>query len=353
MLERWIVTTREEGTIIMADNHLLNGDNDGVDGDDDIFVYTGGDQQVPRDVKRVRIAENVDTIPERTFYDCDQLIEVEGHNRLKKIEHDAFNNCPSLRSVMKMQGVIEIGWGGFEFCYALNELEFDKLEIVGNCAFLECESLRSINMPFIRRVGPGAFNGCKNMTCAVFGDKLERIEPNIFHACTSLRRIVIPLKDNLFLGNYFIDCQPFNRCENFSRVDTHLAGGIHKTISSLHLERWRIEMEAEIDAINQTLPNTPGIQKAREMKQWSEQVLQRLEHVKNEHQTLLKEAMVLLELALWKAKLLNENAADDAAAALEGVRVTRGRRKRARKDRCITSGASIVIKNVLPFLALE
>jgi hypothetical protein len=58
--------------------------------------------------------------------------------------------------------------------------------------------------------------------------------------------------------------------------------------------------------------------------------------------------MTLLELALWKANLH-----DDVAAAQDGVRVTRGRVKRARKDRCITSGASIVIKNVLPFLALE
>ncbi len=34
----------------------------------------------------------------------------------------------------------------------------------------------------------------------------------------------------------------------------------------------------------------------------------------------------------------------------EGVRTTRGSRKRARKEICVMSGASIVIKNVLPFL---
>ena len=77
-----------------------------------------------------------------------------------------------------------------------------------------------------------------------------------------------------------------------------------------------------------------------------------MEHYKTEHRLLVKEAMALLELALWKANL-RENETDEAAAAQEGVRVTRGQRKRARKDRCITSGASIVIKNVLPFLALK
>jgi hypothetical protein len=39
----------------MADNQLLLD----AGGGDDIFVYTGGDQEVPWDVKRVRIAENM------------------------------------------------------------------------------------------------------------------------------------------------------------------------------------------------------------------------------------------------------------------------------------------------------
>ena len=67
----------------MADNQLLEE----VDvGGDDIFVYTGGRQRLPFpfDVKRVRIAENVDTIPAMTFELCAQLIEVEGHGGVKK-----------------------------------------------------------------------------------------------------------------------------------------------------------------------------------------------------------------------------------------------------------------------------
>ncbi len=57
----------------------------------------------------------------------------------------------------------------------------------------------------------------------------------------------------------------------------------------------------------------------------------------------------MLELALWKAKI------DDKEGGIiqqERVRSTRRHIKRARKERCVTSGASIVIKNVLPFLVL-
>jgi hypothetical protein len=154
-----------------------------------------------------------------------------------------------------------------------------------------------------------------------------------------MRRIVIPLKNNLIVSN-----DAFNRCDNLVRVD--VAGGIHKTISSLHLESWRNEMNEEILRINQTLPGKPASEKTATIQQWIRSVINRMEHYKAEHQVLLKEAMTLLELALWKANL------DENDVALERARVTR-QAKRARKERCITSGAGIIIKNVLPFLELD
>ena len=215
-----------------------------------------------------------------------------------------------------MRGVVEIETLSFCNCPVLSELEFDKLEIIGEYAFALCKSLVFINMPSVRRVGEYTFNGCD-----------------------SLRRISIPLKDNLI-----IEYDAFNDCYNLSRVDT-LVGDT--TISSLHLESWRDEMQDEIDRINQTLPNTPVFDKTTAIQEWITSVLSGMEHYKSEHQIILKEAATLLELALWKANLR------DDVAAQEGVRVTRGRVKKARKDRCITSGASIVIKNVLTFLVLK
>ena len=326
---------------MMADDQLLEAVNDG--GDDDIFVYTGGEQEVPRDVKRVRIAENIDTIPAETFSHCLQLIEVEGHNNLKKIDRGAFDNCTSLRRVRNMAGVIEIEKQAFYHCHALSEMEFDKLEIIGSSAFRYCRSLRSIKMPSIRRVGGATFMCCYALTDAVFGQGLESIERNAFFKCTALRCIVIPLKDNLIIDN-----GAFYNCENFSRVDI-IAGGIHKTISSLHLEIWRNEMEEEIDTINQILPAT--LEKTGAIQQWITRVLGRIEHYKREHKMLEKEAMTLLELALWKAKLIKST--DEKKCNVEEVT------KKAmivpeaeRKEHRVTCGASIVIKNVLPFLAL-
>jgi hypothetical protein len=319
----------------MADA-LLNGDGD------DIFVYTGG--RAPRDVRRAKIDESIDTIPTIAFADCRQLIEVEGHDKLKKIIAGAFLRCRSLRRLSNMTGVKEIEGDAFLGCHALSDVDFGKLEIIGNGAFCFCKSLRSINLPSVRRVGAGAFQGCEQLSGAVFGEGMEGIiRSSVFYECFSLRRIVVPLKDGLVIEN-----NAFHNCANLSRVDA--VGEIHKTISSLHMKSWRDEMREEIESINQTLPDTPsGWEKTAAIEQWIRAVFRDIEHYKTEHQIILKEAMTLLELALWKANL-EENGVD-----LEGVRVTRGRRqvKRARKERCITSGAGIIIKNVLPFLELD
>ena len=235
-----------------------------------------------------------------------------------------------------MTGVIEIEQFAFDNCLALSDVDFDELEIIGYRAYAFCESLRSINMPSVRRVGDRGFLSCDALTDVVFGEKLERIETCAFWDC-NMRRIVIPLKDNLI-----IEDNAFNNCENLSRVDT-LDGGIHKTISSLHMKSWRDEMSEEIGRINQALPDTPPSEKTAAIRQWIRSVLDRMEHYKAEHQILLKEAMTLLELALWKAKLEDNGSNNIDTESVELVR----------KQHRVTCGASIVIKNVLPFLVLK
>jgi hypothetical protein len=73
-----------------------------------------------------------------------------------------------------------------------------------------------------------------------------------------------------------------------------------------------------------------------------------------EHKQLM-EAISLLELALWKAQLDDSK---EEVVKVESLGVTPPAKKSkidfatARQEKRITSGASIVIKNVLPFLSL-
>jgi hypothetical protein len=257
------------------------------------------------------------------------------------IEEEAFRRCYDLNRI-NLSSVRIIGRSAFR-CTSLADIEFgDRLETIGEYAFC-CLDLRNVKLPNVRNIEEGAFHGCEHLTEVELSKDLLRIETEAFSDCPQLRHIAMPLKDNL-LGN-----QVFNEWNELSQVD--LVGGIHKTVSSLLLERWRNDMNTLISQINWVLSNFDLEDKTATIRGWMERVLETIEHFKLEHYKLLKEAMSLLELALWKANL--DDNMDDDAAAQEGVRVTRGQRKRARKNRRITSGASIVIKNVLPFLELE
>ena len=197
-------------------------------------------------------------------------------------------------------------------------------------------------MPSVRTIGEVAFSDCYELTDLELPEGLETVEEGAFGHCRRLRRIALPLKNRMFGGDVF-KC-----CPNLTSVG--LVGGIHNTVQSLHLESWRNDMKGEINRINQVLTNTNS-RKTRPVQQWMRSVIRRLDHYKAEHRSLLKEATTLLELALWKANL--DGNEGGVLIEMKGARTTRGKLKRARKEICVTSGASIVIKNVLPFLNIK
>ena len=109
-------------------------------------------------------------------------------------------------------------------------------------------------------------------------------------------------------------------------------------------------MLAEIHRINQVLPNTPTFRKTDAVEQWMESFIDKMDHYKAEHYRYVKEGITLLELALWKAKLLGEKDEYEAETKPKKAKVESGS---ARKEKRVTCGADIVIKNVLPCLQLE
>jgi hypothetical protein len=302
---------------------------------------TGGEQVVPDDVRRVRIDKSIKIIPREAFRFRSSLICVEFHDGVEIIGGWAFHSCNHLRR-LKSLGVKVIEEGAFFDCSGLTDLEFgDKLETIGPGVFVNCTLLRSVTMPSVRTIGKWAFSNCKQLTDLNLPEGLEMVGKYACGNCPSLKRIAMPLKDNM------IGADVFRNCPSLTTVD--LAGGIHKTVASLHLESWRNEIREEINRINQVLSNTER-EKTAEIQRWIRSVIHRLEHYKTEHKAILKEATTLLELAAWKAKIdkkekecIKELKAKKAKIDIQSER----------RERRITSGASIVIKNVLPFLELK
>ena len=321
---------------------------------EDIFVYMGGEQRVPRGVTHILIDPSVKIVGKLKFWVFwyrERLVSVIFHDGVEIIEEQAFWNCFSLSGGIKLIGVREIGQGAFSGCAALTVVEFgDRLETIGIGAFSGCASLRSIKSLSARIVQPQAFSRCEQLAEAEFGIDLEFIGFNSFCDCPNLRRVAIPLKYNLFqIDPIERRYTQFHRCDNLTTVEIVGAEGLHKTISSLHLKNWRDDMSEEIDRINQELPNTFSCAKTGLIQRWIRSVINRMEHYKAEHNRLLKEHMILLELAIWKTKL--DEKEDNCTQKVQAERAKIDE-ERARGEKRITSGADIIIKNVIPFLKL-
>eukprot|EP00985_Skeletonema_marinoi_P028366 scaffold24668_cov85-Skeletonema_marinoi.AAC.1 len=267
----------------MAD-HANDGNNDGG-GDRDVFVYRGG--RAPHHVTHVRIDKSVEVIEDFAFEYCARLVQVDTHDG---ISERAFDWCRSLKSI-DLRSAVEIGDMAFFRCANLTDVKFgDKLEIIGICAFDGCTSLKRLMLSSIITIKCFAFQSCKALSSIEFSERLESIQPGAFYGCERLRRIMIPLKRDLFpIDRHRRKYNKFSRCEQLTTVD--LVGGAHnKTISSLHMESWRTEMIAEINRINQFLPNTPAHEKTAAIIQWMDSVIDKMEHYKAEHHRYVKEA---------------------------------------------------------------
>jgi hypothetical protein len=236
------------------------------------------------------------------------------------------------------ESLAEIPPGAFRHQTRLTDVEFgNNLDTVGAGAFGLCISLRGATMPSVGAIGRAAFSGCEQLEYAQFGAELRYVGVSAFNDCPSLRRITIPLKfDITFDDDAF-------KCDNLTTVDLVGADWLQKTISSLHMERWKNEMNQEINRINRVLPGLEDWEKTSEIQEWLDRVRRKFNRYKTEHQMILKEGMALLELALWKAKLDDD---EKEKAALEfQPKKARMDVDSARKEVRITSGASVIIKN--------
>ena len=237
---------------------------------EDIFVYTGG--VAPQHVVNAIIDESIEKIDDNAFDDNPNLRSVVCHDRVLKVGEWTFHCCVSLQRV-KMPGVLIIEDRAFDNCISLTHVEFDKLETVGFGAFMVSTSLKRVKFPKVKTIGINAFlnSGVEELE---IGEDLETIGSSAFWG-SKLRRIAIPLRDEMFQwSDHYGTYTQFCECNNLTTVD--LVGGIHKTVASLHLQSWRNEMSEVIQRINQVLPSTDSDEKADVIRQWIQSVLAKL-----------------------------------------------------------------------------
>ena len=123
----------------------------------------------------------------------------------------------------------------YECHHALEELECDKLEIIGDSAFFGC-SLRSINLPSVRIVEEDAFRYQYHPFRSINLPSIRVVKRGSFSQCYALTNVKLGnklerMKDGWITNDYNI----FQNCSNSNHVDL-TEGELHETIDALF---WR------------------------------------------------------------------------------------------------------------------
>ncbi|MBQ9552659.1 MAG: leucine-rich repeat protein [Clostridia bacterium] len=168
-------------------------------------------------LSHIVIPDSVTTIGEGSFKYCESLTSIEIPNSVTSINMDAFCCCNSLASITIPDCVMSIGDSAFEgTAYYANADNWknDVLYInrhlikakktvsetytvesgtvnISNCAFLDCENLKSIIIPdSVTSIGAGAF-GSTGLTSVTIPNSVTSIGEEAFGFCTKLTSMTI------------------------------------------------------------------------------------------------------------------------------------------------------------------
>ena len=276
--------------------------------DAQMYNYTGG--RAPQHITHVRI--HCPLLYE-AFHNCRRLLSVDfsgsnnnSNNLIDNIPLRAFANCISLKRI-KLSGIRTIGTAAFRNCSSLAEVEFDELLCsVGYQAFCRCVCLKKIVIVPSFKKNKKLVLADENTGSSSSDSKGDDDSPNEHH-----------IK---------IHTDAFDGCTSLTTIQ--FPQHVYNTISYLHLSTWKDHIYQKMDDINHTLQTSAcGNNKTRTIADWINGVSSSsssslstklsvhgiIQHCVIEHEKMLVEIALLLELYLWKINLVNNDAitADD------------------------------------------
>ncbi len=199
-------------------------------------------------IKTVVIPDGVSSIREKCFYSC-SLTGITIPDSVTMIGNNAFAYS-SLEKIELPSQLSIIASLTFSHCEKLTHIRFPDISVsVGSCAFINCESLASFDVPadhpnlavtdgvlFSKPdkklvcypagkqgtsysvpdgtliIGDSSFRGCESLSAVIIPDTVVTIEDEAFFCCTGLTDITIPS------GVQTVGNSVFERCENISSV---------------------------------------------------------------------------------------------------------------------------------------
>ncbi|MCM1400957.1 MAG: leucine-rich repeat domain-containing protein [Bacteroides sp.] len=173
-------------------------------------------------VKKVVLAEGVETLGYGTFAECSMLTDVNIPRSVKELGAvypligmggSVFSGCQSLEKIEIPETIKEIPQLTFATCYGLSEVILhDGLETIGERAFEECSNLFELNVPSsVTTIEHGAFNKAA-LVHPVVSWNVKVIPNSCFLWCYNIQSFDIKP------GVEEIGKQAFADCGNFTEV---------------------------------------------------------------------------------------------------------------------------------------
>ncbi|QZY53713.1 leucine-rich repeat protein [Crassaminicella profunda] len=186
-------------------------------------AFLGCDQ-----LDNVSLPNTINRIEKDIFYNCKNLknITLPNNNSIDTITDSMFRNCTSLNSISFPDNIKYIWINAFEGCTFLDNVNFNKVEIIESEAFKDCSSLGSSGLSItssVKSIGLSAFRNCDGITSIIFnnGATIHTIKESAFKDCDNLvnftlSRIVTTLGEGAF-----------ESCDNLKTADISLPSGLN------------------------------------------------------------------------------------------------------------------------------
>ena len=153
------------------------------------------------------LPNNVTSIGRYAFYDCSNLASIVIPNSTTSLGSYAFYRCTGLELVTIGNSVSSIDEYTFYGCNSLSSITIgSSVSGIGKGAFLNCSEMASISLPnSVTSIGESAFYKCSNLSSVTMSNSLTSLGKGAFENCNSLTSITIPdpvtcIEENTFSG---------------------------------------------------------------------------------------------------------------------------------------------------------
>ena len=180
-------------------------------------------------INNIQFNSNIKNINSFAFYGCENLVDIQtGQSTNYVIGDSVFENCLNLKTVTFEKGLHKIGNNVFRNNKSLKSVDiinttninFDKLESIGDNLFFGCENLLTFEIPAsVKSIGYNMFYNCYKLGQVTIGDNIKTLPNRAFYNCKNIKNIVVNSELNLIGDSVFYNCINLELISNTSFVE--------------------------------------------------------------------------------------------------------------------------------------